>query len=449
MGYRDKRLYNRGGRFIWARVRDERGQIIRVSTRCTSEKAASLFADEWERTAADPAYKRSAEATLESAIQDWLLELRRRKVSEATFAIGMQKAGHFVRLWGSSWPLLRVTNDLVLQYIDAREGEGVKPLTVKKELGALKGILEWARFRGTFPRELAEVLPPRYSGQHKPKTRAPSPEEVTALIRQLDPRRGAQVAFIVATGARLGESFRARREDVDMAGLLVRIRGTKTDLAAGVVPLDGLTHAFMAYALENAPGKTVLFAPWGKYHRDLLAACVRAQIDPVTPNDLRRAFGTWHRRAGATAEQVSILLRHTTDTLAQTTYGRITGADLAPALRALAPVPDLYAGASQTTQNESKPMHESPCFAAPPAGIGPATFGLGNQGTSDASSRRSVGGKRAWERKLKTAVESVLYRPRAFSAFVRRLAWRKPLPPHPSPWDSIVGVPRVTTGGAS
>jgi integrase len=395
--YRDPRLFDRGGRFIWARVRDEHGLIQRLSTRCTSEAAASAWADEYERKAADPSYRRAAEATLGSAIADWLAELRRRKVSAATYSIAETKAGHFVRLWGVDWPLLRIENDLVLRYIDTRErepgakrGETVAPLTVKKELGALKGILEWARFRGTFPRDLATVLPPRYSGQHKPRTRFLTHAEAVALLRQLEPRRGAQVAFIIATGARRGESFRARRSDahLDAGNPHVEIRGTKTAKAKGTVPITGLSHPFLIYALQHAPGKDVLFDPWGKMVRDLAAACARAGIEPVSANDLRRTCGKWHRLAGATAEQVSIILRHSTDTLAQTTYGQISGADIGPALRLFAPiqpVSDLYAATAPTEPSNPIQSEDPMGISASPAGLGPATPGLGNQDTQGAS----------------------------------------------------------------
>lgn len=343
--YRDKRLFDRGGRYIWARVRDEQGKVVRVSTKCTSEKAASAFADEYERRSADPSYRRAAEARLEDSISEWFGELRRRKVSAATLEIASTKAGHFLRIWGPDFELSRVDADLVLAYIDRREGEGVTPHTVKKELGALKGILEWARFRGRFARDLATVLPPRYSSKHKPRTRWLTREEVMRLLRELEPFRAAQVAFIVATGARRGESFRARREDVRLADANphVVIRGTKTELAAGTVPITDINKPFIVFALQHAPGPDVLFAQWHKMVRDLASACKRAGIPKASANDLRRTFGHWFRRAGATAEQVSILLRHATDTLAQTTYARISGADIGPALRALPVVSDLYA----------------------------------------------------------------------------------------------------------
>ena len=65
--------------------------------------------------------------------------------------------------------------------------------------------------------------------------------------------------------------------------------------------------------------------------RDVGAACVRAGIEHLSCNDLRRAFAGWHREAlmavgasaSSAAELVSKLLRHATDRLAQTTYADV------------------------------------------------------------------------------------------------------------------------------
>lgn len=413
--FKDKRLYDRGGRFIWARVRDERGYIVRVSTRTADEKAASLFADEWERRAADPGYRRASDATFGSAMKDWLAELTRRGVSAATFDIAEIKLGHFVRVWGQSWPLLRITNDLVLAYIDQRAREPgatrdstVKPLTIKKELAALKQMLEWAKFRGTFPIDIATVIPPGFSGKHRPRTRAPSPAEVALLLQHLEPRRAAQVAFIAATGARREESFRACREDIDLDGLTVRIRGSKTERANDRIPVTGLTRPFLLFAIQNAPNASrpaePMFDPWGKLNRDVAAACVRADIDRVSPNDLRRAFGKWHRLAGASAEHVSLLLRHTTDTLAQTTYAKVSAADIGGALRDLPGmgVPDLYAEDAQTAGPDPNASAPNTGKQASPTRFELVTPGLGNQESRGGLSPRSVGNKLAHSRR-KTA----------------------------------------------
>jgi integrase len=427
--YRDKRLYDRGGRFIWARVRDEKGYVQRVSTGCTDETAASDFADDWERRAANPSYRRSAEATVGGAIADWFAQLQRKQVRPATMLIAQQKAGHFVRVWGADWPLLRVTSDLVLEYIDRRQREGVKPLTIKKELGALKGILEWALFRGTFRADLITVIPP-YSGQHKPRTRAPTREEVVAILEQLEPDRAAHVAFFAACGARRGEAERAQREDIDLSGERVLVRGSKTERAADHVPITGLTYPLVVFVLQHAVGRVgePLFAPWGNLSRDLKAACVRAGVDDVTPNDLRRAFGTWHRKAGMSAEDVSLLLRHTTDKLAQTTYAKVTAMDVAE--RARKAVPILYAAAAETAESGVNQMTDlSPDSANTLENAEPLsrfeleTYGLRNLYSSSARERLILGSRLGRERTKKASGVPELYAGGSLDFRRRAAAW--------------------------
>jgi hypothetical protein len=229
---------------------------------------------------------------------------------------------------------------------------------------------------------------------------------VVALLQNLEPHRAAHVAFIVATGARRAESFRACREDVDPKGLTIRIRGSKTERANDRVPITGLTRDFVLFAIQKAPSDVPLFAPWGKMNRDIAAACVRAGIDRVSPNDLRRAFGKWHRLAGATAEQVGLLLRHTTDTLAQTTYAKVSAADIGEALREMPgmSVPDLYAGDAQTAPYDPNTSAPNTGKQASPTRFELVTPGLGNQSTEDGPSPRSVGNKLAHAKRRKAHI---------------------------------------------
>lgn len=324
-------------------------------------------------------------------MNDYLSTVLERK-AEATQKKVRQKLGHYVRAWGLSTELARIDGALVLDYIAAREAEGVKPLTIRAELTALRGVLSLARFRGSFRLEMSQVFPPYFSGGYKPRTRAPSLDEVWALIGGLDARRGAHMAFIAATGARLGESMRARRADVALGARLVHLRGTKTALATREVPITDLVAPLLAYALKHAPGRDVLYDPWGKLHRDVHAACRRAGIAPTTPNDLRRAFATWHRQRGVSAEDVSMLLGHATDTLAQTTYGRITGSDLGERLRAS--VPDLYADTAAAGPSGPTEATRTTRIAAPPARVELATNALGKRAAIREPRARNLSGNR-------------------------------------------------------
>ena len=381
------------GDIWWCRVRNHAGKIKRQSTHCRDLEAARKAWRDLERLAADPTYAAASKAFLSDAVTEYVKELQRRGSSPATLEIAAQKSGHFLRLWGEDFPLSRIDAAKVLAYIDTREAEGAKPLTVKKELGALKGTLDVARHLGRFHVEVHRVMPLRYSGKHKPKSRAPSTTELAQLLSELPPRRAAHLGFMAATGARLSETYAARRSDVGENE--VRIRGTKTSAAAGSVPVTKLTRPLLEWVMANAPGKDLLFHPWGKLHRDVEAACVRAGIEKVTPNDLRRAFATWHRLAGIEPSAIAVLLRHTTDKLAQTTYARIGGADLGAVIDAqLQGVPELCLTTGTNQENGEGSDDESSEESAPPARIELAANGLGKRYLF----ARSTGTKKGLER---------------------------------------------------
>jgi len=378
-------LYRRG-KVWWCSVRDRRGKIVRRSTKCRDYQAACAALHEFERIAADPAHAAAAAAHLEGCLNDYLVELERRKVSAATLRKETQKIGHLVRLWKADLPMAGIDARLVADYIARREGEGVSRHTVKMELGSLARVLKVARHFGHFDRPIEQVMPIQYGPRHVPRTRWLTPLELKALLEELPTFRGAHVAFIVATGARLGESVRARRADVNQARTFVKLRGTKTSLAAAEVPITPLTRQLLTLALEHGPGRRAdvpLFRPWGKIHRDLAAACARAGIPKAGPNDLRRTFGHWYRQAGLSPADIAPLLRHATDKLAQTTYARPRGEELARIVEGkLLPigiVPDLYRPGVSTESNRTTDNDETSGIHAPPARVELATNALGRR----------------------------------------------------------------------
>lgn len=353
-----ERLYRRG-EWWWCRVRNRAGRIVRRSTHCTEYAAALEVAAEYERSAASEADAAAEETTLERGVNDYLADLARRGRAKATIAIAAQKTGHFIRVWGKSLPLARITARAVTDYIDRRLAEDVTRFTVKKELGHLGQVLRLARYHRCYGLDVDQVIPPFFHGGHVPRKRWPTPDELQRLVNALHPARAAMVLYIVATGARLSEALRAERGDVDWTRRVVHVRGTKTERADDDVPITDLTAPLLRASLAHAPGKTALFAPWGKIHRDLAAACQRAGIPRLSPNDLRRAFGHWHRAAGVSAELVSKLLRHTTDKLAQTTYARLSGEEVGALVgRSLVRVPDLYPPTKTNGENAHERAHD-------------------------------------------------------------------------------------------
>jgi integrase len=318
---RDKRLYWRGGK-LWCRVPTLAGRV-RKPTGCSDEKAASARADEFERRYADPSGAAAQAATLEGSIRALLKDMVRRGRSEATLDIAAQKLAHFPRLWGKSLPMADIQSPIVLSYMEQRKEDGVVDFTIKKEIEHLTQMLKVAKFLKVYPYDIATVIPPFIPGSPTPKTRTPTLPEAAAVLRALGTERAAHLAYFVATGARRSEAARAERGDVHFDEMRVFIHGKKTKKSRADVPITSITRPWLDFALENAPGKEqgdLLFHPWGNLSRDLNAACVRAEVERFTPNDLRRSFASWHRDGGVSVELVSKMLRHTTIKLAESTY---------------------------------------------------------------------------------------------------------------------------------
>jgi integrase len=386
-------LYKRGG-IWWCRVRDRRGRIVRRSTKCRDYQAAVAAYREFERTAADPAHATASETALGRAVSDYFVDLGYRKVSAATLGKERTKVGHFIRIWKEDLPMSAIDAALVREYIARREGEGVKSHTVKMELATLTRVIKVGRHLGKFHRTIEQVMPTKYGSGHVPRKRWLTGDELGRLLAQVPKFRAAHLAFIVAVGARWGESVRARAEDVNEDRSLVLLRGTKTPDAWAQVPVTDVTRGLFDFALDNAPSKAPLFRPWGKAGRDIKAACKRAGIAPCSPNDLRRSMGHWYLHSGLTPKQIGPMLRHTTDHLAQTTYASARGRELLELVRPmLAPsaVSVLYqtttnAGASDEYQDAETPENE-----APPGELESPTFALGMRIQSHALARENKG----------------------------------------------------------
>jgi len=304
----------------------------RQSLRTRDEGAARLLARRLERERADPAHAAASSATVEICLVTLREDRVARRRAEGTLHFLAVKSGHLVRLLGPRTPLVSVTADACDRYLAARAGEGAGPSTIAKELGVLGQALRLAKRRGRYPHDVSTVLPTGYSAGYVPKTRWLTEEQVTRLLAELQPHRARHVAYLAATGARWGESARARREDV--SGGLVTLRGTKTALSARTVEVPAYARPLLERALLGAPSSGALHLPWASVRRDLAAACERAHVPTVTPNDLRRTAAHWLRHRGVEAGLVAQYLGHVDTRMVERVYGRLDTRELADAIGA-------------------------------------------------------------------------------------------------------------------
>ncbi len=314
------RLIKRGS--IWyAWVPSLGGGTHLVSTNCTDKKAAEKRAGQLEREAVDPAHAAANKATTADACAEFLGSRKRRGRAEGTLQHYRVKLGHVKRLMPKR--LDDIDAGACERFIETRLEEGAAQTTVKKEIRALGATLRHARRSGTYVR-VVEMVIPELEETYKPRERFLTPMELVGLCNVLPGERAAHIVFIVATGARWSESVRARRFDIE--GPMVMLRGTKTKAALRTVPVPPTVRGALAWSLRHAPAD--LFKPWGNVRRDLTLACRALGIAPVTPNDLRRTFGTWLAMTGVTTDLIGKAMGHIDGRMAERVYGRITPAAL-------------------------------------------------------------------------------------------------------------------------
>jgi len=346
------RLTKRGG--IWYTwVPKPGGGTRRVSTNCSDRKAAEKRAAQLEREAVDPAHAAANAATTQSVADEYLRSRERRGRSKETLRFYRPKLGHLVRLLPER--LADVTAYQVERFISTRIAEGAAQTTVKKELRALGAMLKHAKRTGEFLADVDAIIP-EYEDDYKPRTRALDPWELVALCNRLESARAAHVVFICMTGARWGESVRARREDVDFTNWTVRLRGTKTRRAARVVPIPPPLRTGLVWALRLAPGDALLFDKWGNVRRDLAVAAEHLGMGTATPNDLRRSVASWLRAWGVSTDLIAKYLGHTTSRMAERVYGQLSTPELAKLLDERAPAGLLM----DTSSAESSNLQPSP-----------------------------------------------------------------------------------------
>lgn len=320
MARRKDGLFKRG-RIYWTWVRGER-----VSCRTSDRAAALLNKAKLERAAADPSYLAANETTFGGALTSFLEHFKTRKRSKHSLIRYEQMAAHLARVIGSESRLADTQAKTVDNYISIRLDEGCSRVTLGKELTVLRQTLKLAKRHGAYPFDLDAVMPMAFETGAKARERALTPDELMALLVALGrfaPEHARMVAFIVATGARKREAERARPSDVDWTARTVRIHGTKTGLSLDDVPILPVFEGLLHWA------QPVRFSTWTNMTRDLAAACIRAGIERVTANDLRRTTATLLRRAGASSDMIARMLRHVDSRMVERVYGRVRAEDAA------------------------------------------------------------------------------------------------------------------------
>lgn len=263
-----------------------------------------------------------------------LVAAKRR--SPGTLSMHRDKAGHLKRVFEYDakndeivpFRIARIRAVHVDEYISQRRADGAKENTIAKELVTLRSALKLAKRKERWSGDVAAVLPSRFAPEYQPRERYLTPGELRALLAELPPDHSARAAFMVATSANRGESFRAMRADI---GGAVFINGTKRTSRKRTVPIVTKWQAsLLKHAAEHAQGTGgKLFALDGGFHGALLEACEALNIPHCTANDLRRTFAHWMRQSGMPRELVAAAMGHGSTAMVDKVYGKLDAGELA------------------------------------------------------------------------------------------------------------------------
>lgn len=255
-------------------------------------------------------------------------------LASATCGIYVGQAGTLARLLGERL-MLSLTHDDIQQYAQRRVSEGVAKETVRKELVLLRSALRTAFFLGHQVPDLL-LLFPKLAAHYVPRQRWLTPEQFFALVELLQPHRRRYLYVACYTGGRRSELEALLTSDIDWHRGSIHLRGAKTVKAARQVPLHPHLAAFLR--VDLVPGESRMLQPWANVCRDLAAHCATLGILPVTPNDLRRTFGSWLVQSNVSAHIVAKLMGHTTEKMVNLVYGQLDDQALRQAVNTL-PVP--------------------------------------------------------------------------------------------------------------
>ena len=319
------KLVRRGG--VWyCWIPRPGGGVRRVSTGCVDKKAAADRFKQLERDAVAPSHAAANAATIERILVDYIASRRRLGRAAGTIHHVETKAGHLGRLLPTRVAELeREGHPRMVAYVEARLAEGARRTTVKKELRVFGAAWKLARRNKLATLGLDELMP-ELEDDYEPRTRALTPWELVALVVALPVHRAAHVVWIVATSARWSESVAARAND--RLGHMQVVHGKKTRLSKRIVPLVGAALSMVEWAerTRNVDPSTDerMFYPWTNVRRDLAEVCLKLGIAPVSPNDLRRTFGTWLRNAGVEPALIGAAMGHVDSRMVERVYGRLT-----------------------------------------------------------------------------------------------------------------------------
>lgn len=313
----------RGGDRVWyveahywqdgKRKRARRSTGVRDDGTVKSRRSAEVIGRDIEQSLALGQGRVARPTTITQAVRALVEQQERAGRAQASIEIVIEKGRHLIDFYGADTPLEKCTD--IGAYAKAALAVR-KPATVARELRTL--VLAFKAVGLTPPSlpELAET-----AARERFLTRE---EQLKLLAATPSAYRDHMICYL-HLGVRKSELFRIQSDDCNFVTREVRVRGTKTDEADRILPMSPEVYDVLWSRREDSP----TFAFWheGNADRELRRWAKRAQLGPLSFNDLRRTFATTLAIAGVPILHLMHLMGHKSTRMLERVYARVAAGD--------------------------------------------------------------------------------------------------------------------------
>lgn len=272
----------------------------------------------------------------------------KRAFAKTTAAAYRAHIGRFIA-WlgeGRATPAASITEGTLAAYHRHRvNADGLSPVGADRAVTPVQALYSWAcdsqrRDVGPVP----DLRPIRFSksGKSVAEAKALTPEELTAVRRELDPSLWLIFETTLALGLRITECLFLRVSDIDVVAKVALIRPhpdrpLKTRASNREVPIPAFALPTLRRAVKQASGEHLWPEHWramgpsdsadawrAGYHRlakKWAQACKAAEVS-ATIHSLRHTYGSRLADAGVAPRDIALLMGHESVSTTERYWGR-------------------------------------------------------------------------------------------------------------------------------
>jgi integrase len=202
-------------------------------------------------------------------------------------------------------PISAIDNSQIARFIAARQAEGAKNATIRRDLTTISRVVAYSNASGNGGENAALAYDRKLIKERRAPIKEPTDEEIELAAGMAPPEWAVLLRFLRATGMRLGEALRARESDLD--GNALTIRETKSGkVRTIIVPQDAIPQVRPGRRLMEAlPEETEpVSCKWPHFRRQM------PDMPRFRLHDLRHAYAIDQIRSGRDIYDLSHHLGH-------------------------------------------------------------------------------------------------------------------------------------------